>query len=334
MRKNQKKPILGFIGLIIVVIMTVIALLIPSERAAAIEETGSVTDTIKVVIYDKFPSITITSLESDEPLVNPEIPVDYTYENIDYVDFTLSYVDEEGNTITIPLEHFEPDDLDEEFQFASGNGSFTFNLKDLGLDYGEYVITATSHSPIGFSEDILSFYYLPSRASQTGVEEVTNDPIVLVEWDDEVEKIEVMAYDDSGNPLFDHPIIVAVPSPYDAGSEEVTLPFSSYGIPSGTNYYVELTAYKHITTTDDDGNLISVLSKINAPTGHFNISYTKPIPPDIPDTGRMISSLSITQTDLIITLCIAMAVAIFIAIMLLTRSTRKKDYRKYYRRRK
>ena len=327
---NFKKSLFGSIGLILVVIMTIIAFLIPTNPAAALD---SVTDVIQIRVYDSYPNVDINSPVSDDVTVNPEITVDYLYENVDYVDLVLSYTDEDGNPVEILLEHFAPDpsELDPEFGIASGNRSITINLKDdYGLEYDEYTITATPHSPVGFSdEDIVDFFYVPAKSTQTETDEATNDPIILVEYDDEVEKIEVMAYDENGNPIFDEPIVIEVPSPYEAGSEEVTLPLSSYGVSSSDNYTVELTSYKHITTTDDEGNTISVLAPIDTPKRDFPITYSSPEAPAVPNTGRILKELNITEADSLITISLITAIIVGVALYLLNH---RKNYRRNYRR--
>ena len=333
MRKVNKR-LCGWIGLIVVAVMTVTAIFMPANPAAA-ESTQ--TDTLRVVVYDKFPEVKITSIESGESLVNPEITIDFLYENSEYVDFVLSYEDEDGNMVEIPLSRFNPDELDPTFAYASGEASVTLNLDDLGLGYNYYTITALSHSSIGYSEDIVDFYHVPASSTQIGEDEETQDPIIRVDYGDGVEKVEVIVYDENGNPVFDEPIVVNVPAPYNAGYKDVTLPLSSYGLPSGDGYRVELISYKRTEAVDDEGNPIlddegnpvMILDVAKAPRVLYTVSYHQFIP-EIPDTGQVFKNLNIAKSDMLITIALVMLLAVGFAIYTLTHKT-KKDYRKRLR---
>ena len=248
MRIKLNKPLMGAIGLIAVVIMTIIAAFIPTPNASA-EETGasvgSMSDTLKIMVYNQFPSITLGLGLSNDATVSPEVSFDFLYEHIDYIDFTLSYEDEDGNVIEIPLPRYVPSDLDSSFTIGSGTDKITIDLSDFDLEYGTYVISAHAHSPIGFDEDSYEFYYVPAKATQLEKDEDDDaaDPVINVEYDDTVEKIEIVVYDGSGNPVFDEPLVINVPAPYRAGAEEITLPFGSYGLPSGDDYKIKLIAF-------------------------------------------------------------------------------------------
>ena len=216
----------------------------------------------------------------------------------------------------------------------------TIDLSDFDLEYGTYVISAHAHNPIGFDEDSYEFYYVPAKATQLEKDEDDDaaDPVINVEYDDTVEKIEIVVYDGSGNPVFDEPLVINVPAPYRAGAEEITLPFGSYGLPSGDDYKIKLIAYRQNPVydesgnpvLDESGNPVTALSIIEAPSIFYPLHYTAPEAPAIPDTGRLLQSLNITKTDYMLTSIVVMIIATIGAIILLNRSKRKVDYRKNY----
>ncbi|MBQ1528451.1 hypothetical protein IIZ77_02265, partial [Candidatus Saccharibacteria bacterium] len=100
--QKSKKKLLGLLGLGFVAAMTVFAYLLPANGAYAEGASDSHTDTIRVTVYDRFPAIRIDSPETDYITTSPELEVTFTYENAQYVDFTISYneLDEDGNIKT------------------------------------------------------------------------------------------------------------------------------------------------------------------------------------------------------------------------------------------
>lgn len=325
---KRKKNFLGLLGLVLVALMTVVAYFLPAEGAFA-EGTSSVTDTIRVTVYDQFPSVEITSPETDYVAISKEITVTVLYENVSYVNFTLKYNDEDGNPQTVTLPQFIPDDLDPVYNYASGTKTITINLDDYGLSYGHYTFSVDADSPVGKpAGGAIEFDYVPAMLEQTGSEENTNDPIVDVEWSDGIAKIEIMPVDGDGNPLFDEPIVIEVPAPYEAGSQSVTLPFTSYGIESG-DYDIVITTYRAET---DPGTGETTFVVVPSPHASFPISYTRPNAPDVPNTGSFLGGFSLAKGDIVITSVIAFVFIALIAFIFVGR--RKKDYRKNVRSRK
>lgn len=327
--QKSKKKLLGLLGLALVALMTTIAYLLPSNGAYA-ETSDSVTETIRVTVYDRFPAIKIDDPATDYVTTSPELTVTFTYENSQYVDFKLSYEeeDEEGHihVIEVPLPRFNPDpsELDPTFDFDSGTEQITVNLDDYNLGYGRYILTASADSPIGKpADDYIEFYRVPAALEQTGTAETTNDPIIDVDYDDGVARIEIMPVDKNGNPLFDEPIVVEIPEPYESGTETVVLPFTSYGIPSG-DYDVIITAYS-ATTTEEGTEYTPIASPLVA----FKVSYTQPAAPDVPNTGRFLGNLNLSTSDIVITSVIVFAGCTGAAFFLISR--KKKNYRKNIR---
>jgi len=330
--KKLNKPLLGFVGLIFVAIMTIVAFLIPTKGAAATDSTV-MSDSIKVVVYDQFPGIVINS-PADDSVTNSNLTVDVFYENIDYIDFIASYVDEDGNTVEIPLKRFTPTDLDPVYNIASGDETITIDLSELDIPYNTYTLTTVGHSPIGYDEDAIEISYVPAVPSENTETDDNGDPVIFVDYDKGTEKLEIMVYDEDGNPVFSEPVVFDNPYPYNAGSRQITLPFSSYGIKSG-NYSVRITAYKHIQAVDEDGNPlydedgnpIMVLAPIDSPAMIISLAYQAPEAPAIPNTGRLLQTFSTTKSDYLITAIIVMIFAVIWAIFVMNKR-KKIDYRK------
>ena len=330
--KKPNKPLLGFLGLIVVAIMTIVAYFIPTNEAAATDSTV-MSDSIKVVVYDQFPGIVINS-PADDSVTNSNLTVDVFYENIDYIDFIASYVGEDGNTVEIPLKRFTPTDLDPEFNIASGDETITIDLSEIDLPYNTYTLTTVGHSPIGYDEDAIEITYVPVVPSEDAETDDNGDPVIIVDYDKGTEKLEIMAYDEDGNPIFSEPVVFENPYPYDAGSRKITLPFSSYGIKSG-NYSIQITAYKHIQAVDEDGNPlydedgnpIMILAPIDSPAMIISLAYQAPEAPAIPNTGRLLQTFSTTKSDYLITVTIVMVFAVIWAIFVMNKR-KKIDYRK------
>ncbi|MBQ6130549.1 hypothetical protein IJI72_02595 [Candidatus Saccharibacteria bacterium] len=323
----QKKKLIGLIGLALVVMMTVFAYFLPGEASA---ESSAHSDIIRVRVYDQYPSVTINSPVNESVTVSPAGEISFDYENSSSVKMSLTHEDEEGNVSTTELPTYTPDlsDLDPEFQYGSGSATVAFNLDDYDLGYGRYTLTLESISPVGYDTQSVEFYYLPVKATQTGASDDNNDPTVLVEYDSGVAKIEVMPVDSNGNPLFDEPIVIEVPSPYEAGSKEITLPFSSYGLASG-DYTLSITAY---TEDSGTGQLAAIVLPSDVPADLFKVSYTQPDAPAIPNTGRLLGNLGVSSSDLVITAVLVFAFTLLFAFVLL--GHKKKDYRKNLRSRK
>ena len=325
--QKRKKNILGLLGLALVAAVTAFAYLLPSVPAFA--DTTSVTETIRVTVYDRFPSIKITSPDTDYVSVSPELTVGFDYENASRVEFKLTYEDEDGNIQEVILPTYEPDPsrLDPTFNFDSDSATTILNLDDYNLGYGRYILEAVSYSPIGPSTgDSIEFYYVPASMEPAGTTEDTADPIIDVDYDEGVVKIEIMPVDGDGNPLFPEPIVIEIPEPYEGGSESVVLPFSEYGIPTG-EYDIVITSYRNGTDPDTGEPTLVV---IDTPIPAFALSYVQPAAPDVPNTGGLFKKLNIASEDIAITAIIAFVAVAIVAFLLLAR--KKKDYRKNLRR--
>ncbi|MBR3319661.1 hypothetical protein IKG06_04160 [Candidatus Saccharibacteria bacterium] len=317
--RNTTKKFLGLVGLALVVFLTIVAYLMPTEGAYADEFAGRDTLRITVIGQDEYASVVIDSPTTEEPSTSPEVPVTFTYQNASRVNFTLKYYDEDGNPVEAPLESYVPEGIDPEHSYASGTATITPNLRSFG--YGIYVLAANAESPIGDSTgDSIEIEYVPAILEQTGAEEGTNDPIVDVTHDEGIKKLEIMPVDENGNPLLDEPFVINITPDadgnYPSGVVTATLPFTSNGLTTG-EYTLRVTAYN-----SDDEELYS-------PRDTYPAEYVQPLAPDVPNTGAFEGGLNIAKSDYIITSLLVFGIASIAALRLAHR--KKTNYRKHTR---
>ena len=363
---NAKNRFLGLVSLLLVAIMTIVALYMPSPDAAA---TSSHTDTIVVRVYDSYPEIVFTSPENGHVQTNPLFKFHLDYENSSEIKLTLKYyaindVTGEITKVEIPMSEIIPQDLDASLEIASGSFEYDFNLAtctvgylgaeyvlpscqktragglqlaaanlpidDEKLTYNHYYLHAETSSPVGYDEDDIEFFYVPAIVRVVGTDE-NNNPILEVEFDDGVSGTEFDIYDENGNKINDEPFYVANDNKdndeYVAGKKTFTLDLGSYGAKTG-KYLVKLTAF------DENGEEI-IAPYDQLIEGKYDavvIDYEAPEAPEVPDTGRFLSSLNISTEDYVITSVIAFITVGIIILMFTTRKV-KKDYRKNLKRR-
>ncbi len=327
---KARKRLLGIIGLLLVALMTVLAYFLPTENAFA---KGAGTDTVQVVVHSSTttPAVEISSPATGVISTSPLVTTAFTFDNTSYVEVWLGFDDDEGNPQSIQLPSFSPNGgaIDPNTIYT-GDGSVTINLAEHSLSYNDYILTLKSVSSAGYDEDSIEFFYIPSNVKQSGTDKETNDPIIDIEYDAGVGKIEIMPVDDEGNDLFDKPVSVIVEpgeEGYESGSKSVTLPFASYGLESG-GYTIFVTAYS-VTGEGDDVEYEVLFSPVSV----FEVEYTSPSAPSVPDTGVFSGGTSIARTDLIATaIIIFVSILIFISVTVLR--PKKKNYRKNIRSRK
>ena len=326
--QKTKKRLVGIGGILLVVIMTIVAYFIPANVSA----NDSFTQTIRVTVYDQKPKVELKKPVAEDIYTSSEIEIGFDYSNSSKIEFTLSFTDGDGNVHEITLPDYVPASLDPTFGYASGSDTVTIDINalvaSLGVDgYGYFVLNAKSTSPVGYDEDSVDFYYAPVVVEQTGSDATNSDPIVTVEYDKGVGRVELMPVDENGNPLFDEPVVVEISDTTTGGTKEVSLPFGSYGLESGT-YTLVFNAYAR---TDGGASGDDTYTEIYSPINVTEVSYERPAAPDIPDTGRFLGSLNIAKSDYIMTGMIVFGSALLLAFIVLGR--KKKDYRKNYRKR-
>lgn len=277
--QKTKKNILGLCGLVLVAVMTVVAVLIPSPQASAVE---SVTDTIIVRVVEPGADINITSPISGAVLTSPEQTLAVSYANLDTATIEIIYTDKDGisHTTTMtetgmdysPVDKTYPLDLSEAAGF--GFGTYTIKISGVGMD----------GQP---AEDVITFYYHPVAATVTEDKNTGDYHVDLTytpddgteEGDGKVDKIVINILDQNGNPVGPSPIVV------DAPATSTTFNLDDYNLPAGT-YSVQLSVY------DRHGKMLY------QPYIVATIDY-KTIP--VPDTGAVLQNLNISKLDYLIT---------------------------------
>ena len=366
MQKN-KKNFLGLLSLAAVIAMTVFAYFLPANGAYAEgAPSDSHTDIIRVTVYDQYPAVKFTAPEDGHIQSSPYYEFIFDYENSSYVNVSLIYdvTDEStGDVISkeLPLKTFEPSELDPVFSYASGTQKYNVNLATCKINinedvfdipdctpthtgelppagstklaYNKYTLHVASHSPIGYEEDFVEFYYTPVYVEQTGSTDTTQNPVVKVSYDEGVAKVEIMPVDNEGNPLFDEPVVITLnpdeTGEYPAGSQDIVLPFTESGLTTG-EYNILVTAYSAVAIPGE-GTIEYEL--IESPSNIYQISYVQPPAPDVPNTGRFAKgSLNVAKSDYVITAVIVFVVIAIVAFLMVSR--KKKDYRRNVRSRK
>lgn len=380
MQKN-KKNFLGLLSLAAVIAMTVFAYFLPANGAYAEgAPSDSHTDIIRVTVYDQYPAVKFTAPEDGHTQSSSYYEFTFDYENSSYVNVSLIYdaTDEStGDVISkeLPLKTFEPSELDPVFSYASGTQQYNIDLATckISIDgdkfnipnciptrtngllmfippadndklvYNKYTLHIESHSPIGYDEDFIEFYYVPAYLAQIGSADITQNPVVEVSYDEGVAKIEIMPVDSDGNPLFDEPTVITLnpdeTGKYPAGSQSIALPFTESGFATG-EYDVLVTAYSATVvpgeidpSTGEPGEDTIEYEVIGSPFDLYKVDYVQPPAPDVPNTGRFAKgSLNVAKSDYVITAVIVFVVIAIVAFLMVSR--KKKDYRRNVRSRK
>lgn len=104
--KRAHKKVLGIFGLLVVIVMTCVAIIMPSSKASA---TTSITDTIVVRVVGSVPNIDIRGITNGAVYVNPSRAFAIDYENVEDVTITLEYTDLSGTTTSEVIDRFKPD---------------------------------------------------------------------------------------------------------------------------------------------------------------------------------------------------------------------------------
>ena len=284
---RAKKKLFGFLGLVFVAVMTVIATAIPTPSAGA---TSSATDIIRVIVHNRYPAVTITEPANNHIFATASPEIDISYDNISKVALKLTFEDEDGISHDVNLTNIVPSDeeLDPELGIASGSVASVINdLNNYG-GYNKYTLTVTGSGSGAFAEDIITFYYASVAPTYDSADANTGDPIINIAHDAGVGSYSIQVYQ-NGVAKFETPISYTVPNPGYNGSKNFTLPFASYGLESG-NYEVVVTPY------DLDGEEMEIDENIK-----LDFTYTRPVTPDVPNTGFLTNNLTISEADYVIT---------------------------------
>ena len=193
--KRAHKKVLGIFGLLIVVVMTCVAIMMPSSKTSAIT---SVTDTIVVRVVGSAPNVDIRGITNGAIYANPIRDFAVDYENVDDVTVTIEYTNLDGATISEVIDRFNPN-------YEPGTENYSIRSTDYG--YGKYVIKVKGAGDAdAYDEDLVMFYYLPIYAEIVEDEENNTYYVDLdytaddgtPESEGEVARIVLNVYDSDG----------------------------------------------------------------------------------------------------------------------------------------
>ncbi len=317
--QKTRKQILGIAGLLAVGVMTAVACAMPTPNAAAAEGDHNVD--INVTIREGAPRIKINSPLDNSSTLDPTVTTSYTYEDVVRVETHLIYTDDSGKEIDTIIDTFVPTE-------KYGTRSFPTDLSSLG--YRDYRIKTVGYSNGGTArEDTVSFNYRAIKADfDRGVNE-KNDPILSVEANADVEKVQVQVYGKDGKPLFvnkdgkEVPVVInrSAIDPT-TGKFTVALPFGEYGAADG-EYTAVIVAYN---AKDDIISMVTLPVKYSktGSTGGDGTTTPGQVTPETPNTGSTIFG-SLTRIDYIITAIVAFMVAAGFAVFLVMRNRKHQN---------
>ncbi|MBQ6570927.1 hypothetical protein IJI02_01100 [Candidatus Saccharibacteria bacterium] len=203
--RRLKKQLLGLFGIIVVCAMTLVAYSIPSPGAGAV---SSVTENLVVSVYDKNPSVKITSPNADDIILSSEpLTIEYEYSCASRIEFVLQRKDPEtGEWVDYELwtddfGHLDIEDLE------THTGSHTLQHFD-ELAYGEYILSykAFGGTDTLVFEDSIEFAHYAVRVVYIGTNE-NNEPVFDIYYNTDAFQIDFQIYDENGDPMFDPNLI-------------------------------------------------------------------------------------------------------------------------------
>ena len=305
---KKTKKILGLLGLVIVVITTIFAALLPNPEASAVGTT-SVTDTIVIQVVGNTPDVKIVEPKSEGGeeiiFVSPNQEIGITWEKVASVSVELTYTDKDGAEHNYILDQFEPGD-------EAGSANYNLDLLENNYGYGEYVITVAGVSDDGVRvEDKVQFYLYPviGEAKESEDDESINLNLDYDTEGDSVNTIIVNIYDENGD-------IARSLSPIEISSPttQINLPFSDKDLPTG-NYYAEVIAY------DQNGEALYLPYIIDF---HYESSPVVVPVPNTADTGMLLIDTNVSRTDYLITSLIVFLIVSTFGIMFVIKDGSKK----------
>lgn len=268
--KREKKRLIGCLAAAMLVVVAVaMACSAIIQKADAV---SSITDTIVVKVFDKYPKVTITSPENESILVGPLHEMSFDWESSNQVETTVSYDGVVVDGWVDTFGEYEPG------EYPSGSVSHEMNLRE----YGKYILTTVATGPIGTFEDSIEFSRLATYVKYTGSEE-NGDPRINIKYDEGVKTLEIYVYDSNGM-LTIGPLRKTVVD----GTDNIDMTLEMPADAADGEYRVVVHGF------DETG----AFPLSDASITHFN--YVRPIPP-VPDTGNFFENLNIARTDYLVT---------------------------------
>lgn len=317
--KRTTKKALGLVGLATVAALTVIAAGIETPASAMNTEASSDVEVEVYVIDEGQTNVNIISPKNDGQVANPVVPVEVYYGKVNTIKYSLTYTDEYGQSITIPLgESTTP-------EYDSGVSKWSFNLSDFNLGYGTYILHIDAQGN-GTASDSVEFTYQPVVVTPAtdGASTVDEDGNIVTSDNGQVDvKIEVSPdedpgygevyiYDEDGNrvtnPATGEPISIHFSSE-DIASGRVSVNLADYGLINGKSYTLVFRIY------DASGSLIG----FDTVTIFFDVVIA-----DVPNTGgSVLAILNFSNSDFLVSSLIVFAVVSAGAFVLIKKSSRR-----------
>lgn len=304
--RNTKKRILGLLGLVLVVVITIFAAFLPGPEALAID---SITDTISVRVVGSVPDVEILSPANGSVFVYPDQNFSFSYENVEYIHAIIKYTGKDG-----VAHEFELIDDSESFvDYKAGTYSEPLDLLAENYGYGQYQITVTGDGYGGvkdFADVAFSLYPVYGEANET------DDGLIYLnlQYDKDnknIHTIVINIYDKNGYLVKAiSPITVRVPG------DKVELPFSENDLATG-KYKIEITAYN--------------AKGIALYKPYITYYYYENIP--APNTGGLFKGSNISRADYLVTGLLIFLSAAVLGIIFITRGKSNKRRASVRRRR-
>lgn len=233
--QKTKKQILGCLGLGIVAAITAVAVALPTPDANA---TNSGDVKIEVEVHSETPNLFVQSPSDGDEFTNSQISISNIYSKVAIVDYKLAYIDTGGNQTDYNLPSYTAATTGT----ADGVHNWTLDLNNYGGQYGRYILTTTS----GAAFDSVSFTYKSVNVAPGGttIDPDTGNPIITVNYSDDVCSIKFQAYDKAtGAALFNPEYVYTIPTPRPTPNQaNVELPFAEHNAQAG-NYRVVVKAF-------------------------------------------------------------------------------------------
>ena len=297
--KKTHKRMLGFFGLSLVAMMTVVAATMPTPGVLAVASPSAV-DTLTVIVVGSAPRGNIVSPENGARVTNPTQPLTVNYEKIKEITVYVNYIDEDGHETGNHILYHESD-----LDLSPGVIEQNLALGAGGNGYGQYVI-----SVVGVDEDDnevpldeVTITYLPIKAEAVQNEQDGMVDLRITDYEDDVESIDV---------YLDGVKLATIPK---ANLDKVTK--LDFGDRESGTYTLDLRARYA------DGSVVHVPEGVEVEFDSMFVPET-----DVPDTGRFFQNLNISKEDYLVTGLIMFFVFGIVAFGIVTSNRRNTIKRK------
>lgn len=291
--KRQKKRLLGFFGLLLVAIMTVVAAATPGPETSAL---STITDTIQVRVIGSVPDVKFKYPNQNIVTASSQHVLLITHENVDSARIKLGYKHEDGSIDEYNIASY--DNLDYEASEKSADVDFR------NYGYGEFILSLYG---VGYEGSELEFdgvliEYVPIIAGPVIQNDDGKVTTIIQDYSDDVETVEI---------YIDGKLVKVVEK--DELDDEITLPMDGYD--SGT-YNVFFVAKN---SSDEQ-----IYTPTRKPLDFEEDIYV----PDTSYTGQFFHGLNISKEDYLVTGLLIFFIFGIVAFGIVLRSNKKTKSRK------